>query len=86
MQKSRNFRQFPALPVDVKLSRALAVRVDLAVTVTFADVLSNDCKASLERRAVPGACSADFSASVDLLDSSFGLSSHGHKVRKEGSR
>ena len=47
MQKSRNFRQFPALPIDVKLSRALAARVDLAVTVTFADVLSNDTKASL---------------------------------------
>ena len=47
MQKSRNFRQFPALPVDVKLSCALAARVDLAVTVTFADVLSNDTEASL---------------------------------------
>jgi len=47
MQKSRNLRQFPALSIDVKLSRALAARVDLAVTVTFADVLSNDTKASL---------------------------------------
>ena len=47
MQKSRNFRQFPALPVDVGLSRALAARADLAVTVTFADVLSDDTEASL---------------------------------------
>jgi len=47
MQKSRNFGNFPAPRVDVRLSRALAARADLAVTVTFADVLSNDTKASL---------------------------------------
>src|SRR5262249_10873156 len=82
-------REFGKFPCPRRLTSDGLVRPrhdpTLAVTVTFADVLSNDCKASLERRAVPGACSADFSASVDLLDSSFGLSSRGHKARVGGS-